>query len=262
MILRTTGIAMRIDPFSKTSVIVNWLTADRGRLTTLVKSAQRPRHMFLGHCDLFQTCELLYYAGRNSTLHILRECCATEFRVRFRTEWRRTVCASYLCDLLNRMSHPETPIPDIYRFASRTLDFLEREGSSAAVLHWAESRLLRLFGVAPRLGSCAGCGKPLEGCEGPLMFSVPRGGVLCSGCRTEAGAGIYPIAADVLAMLRTWQQAATPTIALRTAFTPEQQDAVEKILGAFVEYHLESSKARRIALDMLGTERIGPAIRH
>lgn len=256
MILRTTGIALRIDPFSKTSTIVNWLTADHGRLTTLVKSAQRPRHLFLGHCDLFHTCELLYYPGRHSALHVLKECGATSFRANLRTDWRSFACASYLCDLINRMSHPGTPLPEIYECASETLDFLDRFGSSPSVLYWAEIRLLRMFGVAPRLGTCVGCDKAIAADETPASFSVPRGGLLCGKCVSRTTGNVYAMSADVLAMLRTWQRAATPRIAFRTAITEEQRNTIDRIVGAFVEQHLESSGARRITLDLLCEERI------
>lgn len=251
MILKTHGVALRIEPFSKTSMTVRWLTPDKGRLTTLIKGAQRPRSVFLGQCDLFRSCELLYYEGRHSSLHILKECCAVDFREHLREDWKSAACASYLCDLLNRLSPEGVPHPEVYEFAGQTLDFLSSKGCSPTVVHWAETRLLRLLGLAPRLDACAACGRLLAKASASVGFSVPRGGLVCRECQPTPAHGVLFMPEDVLAMIRTWQETSSPTIALRTACTADQRIALGRLLGMFLDYHLESSRARTIALEML-----------
>jgi len=143
------------------------------------------------------------------------------------------------------------PLPDVYRFAWQILDFLAAKGCSLTVAHWAEIRLLKLLGVAPQVADCVACGKALPKAGSAVGFSVPRGGLLCRECQPVSAQGILPLSDDVLAMLRTWQETPSPTIALRTACTTDQHASLDRLLGAFVDYHLESSRARRIALDLL-----------
>ena len=43
MIQSATGIILRTRPLTETSVIVNWLTPDCGRISTVAKGARRPK---------------------------------------------------------------------------------------------------------------------------------------------------------------------------------------------------------------------------
>ena len=53
MIQSATGIILRTRPLTETSVIVNWLTPDFGRISTVAKGARRPKSQFAGKLDLF-----------------------------------------------------------------------------------------------------------------------------------------------------------------------------------------------------------------
>ena len=87
-ILKTTAIALRIAPYSNTSRIVVWLTEEGERLATIIKGALRPKSLFIGEYDLFNTSEVLYYQRREDGLRIVRECSLLQDRPRFRTDWR------------------------------------------------------------------------------------------------------------------------------------------------------------------------------
>ena len=74
MIQKTTGIVLRVIPFSRTSHVIQWLTSSHGRMATIAKGAQRPKSLLLGQYDLFYTCEILFYPRERTGLHVLREC--------------------------------------------------------------------------------------------------------------------------------------------------------------------------------------------
>jgi DNA repair protein RecO (recombination protein O) len=251
MISKTHGIALRIDPFSKTSQIVSWLTPDKGRLSTLVKGALRPRSPFLGQYDLFYTCELIYYPGLRSSLAILKECSPLTWRTGLRGNWKSCLAASYFADLVHRLTPVDVSNGALYRFVGRMLDFLSKQGGNINTLHWAELKLLTMLGVGPRLRSCVSCGSHDIQSSRPTAFSVPRGGLLCPPCSTRTGEPIIPVSHDALAMLRLWQKAPTPFIAKRTACTEPQHQTIDRILGGFLAYHLESTRARVIVMEML-----------
>ena len=251
MITKTHGIALRIDPFSKTSHVVSWLTPDRGRIATLIKGAQRPRSQFLGQYDLFYTCELIYYPGLRSSLGILKECSPLNWRTGLREDWKACLAASYFADLVNRLTPADVANGTLYRLVGRVLDFLARQGGNINTLHWAELKLLTLLGVGPRLLSCVACGSREFQSARPAAFSIPRGGLLCASCRADTEGSIVPVSQDALAMLRLWQQAPNPLIAKRTTCTEPQHRMMDKLLGGFLTYHMESSRSRDIAMEML-----------
>jgi DNA repair protein RecO (recombination protein O) len=251
MIIKTTGIVLRLDPFSKTSQVITWLTPDHGRIATLAKGAKRSKNNLVGQYDCFYSCELLFYQTRHSALHILKECSPLSARHGFRTDWRAALSASYICDLLARLTSPGAACPVLFDWADKTLDFLATQGTGDTVLNWAELKLLKLLGMAPKLSGCQVCGVRTWPEDRPALFSIPRGGLLCQTCKSSQDSLTLSLPHDVLAMLKGWESTSTPLMAKRTTRTPRQAHTASKLLGAFIHYHLESSRSREIALGLI-----------
>jgi DNA repair protein RecO (recombination protein O) len=240
MITKTRGIVLRIEPFSKTSHVVTWLTPDLGRVLILVKGAQRRKSAFLGQYDFFYSCEILYYTREGTTLQILKECWPEKTRERLRSNWRATVCASYFCDLVARLCPTGEGHAGVYALMDLALDCLHSQGTAESVAFWFELRILGLLGFAPQLTTCCSCGAGL-GVEDAdqAIFSVSRGGLRCNRCSADATEITIPITSDVLAILRRWQASDNPQLARNTVFTRRQYDSAEEILGVFLRYHLD-----------------------
>jgi DNA repair protein RecO (recombination protein O) len=253
MIEKTQAIVLRYHPFSNTSRVVSWLTPGSGRITTLVKGSQRPRSWFLGQYDLFYTCELVYYVRERTSMHIARECSPQKTRDRFREDWKACAAASYLADLMWRVSPPDAPHAGLFDLLDTALDDLAESGAAAQFVFWFELKFMHVLGLAPRLRRCLVCGKELLVGAGRSKFCYARGSILCGTCARESSeVGVVPIAPDILAMLTGWQRAQTPQAALSTQCTRWQLGEIEKLLGLFLTYHLETSfSSRGIALGLL-----------
>ncbi len=252
MIHKTQAIVLRYFPFSNTSRIVSWLTPDDGRIATLVKGSQRPKSFFLGQYDLFYTCELVYYARDRAGVHIARECSPLKTRYRFRDDWKAMAAASYLSDLLFRVSPPDAPHHNLFALLDSGLDHLAANGAAASFLFWFELKLLDDLGFAPRLKHCLNCERELQPGTRKAKFSYARGGILCSACADAGAEGAPPIAPDILAILSGWQRARSSQAALSTQCTTWQLGEIEKLLGLFLTYHLDMAlPSRAIALDVL-----------
>ncbi|MGZ4965246.1 MAG: DNA repair protein RecO, partial [Limisphaerales bacterium] len=70
---RARGIVLRTRPLTDTSLIVNWLTPDLGRVATVAKGARGPKSSFRGQMDLFYLCDFSFVRSKRSDLHTLRE---------------------------------------------------------------------------------------------------------------------------------------------------------------------------------------------
>jgi recombinational DNA repair protein (RecF pathway) len=132
MIVKTEAIVLRWYPVSETSRVVSWLTPERGRLSTLIKGALRPKSAFLGQYDLFQTCELLYYARPHEGLMITREVApvrtarAACARTGGPAGWPPT-CAAWW----GRVTPPEAAQAELFHLLNECLDELAGEGANA-----------------------------------------------------------------------------------------------------------------------------------
>lgn len=249
---KTRAIALRVTPYSQTSQIVNWLTADSGTLATLVKGACRPKSAFLGQYDAFYTCELLYYTRARNHLHIIRECAPIRTRPRLRDDWRSSACASYCCDLARRTVPQGVPQRHLYSLLESVLGCISLRTATASILFWYELRFLEQMGLWPRLDSCVSCGRVVPSSPAVISFDTAGGGVVCTPCVRKKGITPIRMGADIMALLRAWQSAADPEAALRIRCSDDQGHKVDRILGGYMTYHLDlEMAARRIALRML-----------
>ncbi len=251
MIAKTPAIVLRYAPSGETSRVVTWLTPRTGRIATVLKGALRPKSGFLGQYDLFYTCELLYYRRPARQVYLAKECAPLKLRPAFRSDWRATALASYWTDLAARVSPAHAPQSSLYRWLELGLDTVLTAGPSIGLCGWLELRLLRQLGLAPQLTACSGCQAALP-LGRPTVFSAARGGLLCAACARHDRSEALPVPADIQAILQRWQQAATPEAALRIRCTAAQTAALNRILGAFLRYHLDLAlPSRQIALDIL-----------
>lgn len=272
MILKTQAIALRIAPFGETSRIVTWLTADHGRLTTIIKGSQRRKSRFLGQYDLFYTCELLFYLRLHQGVHIVKECSPLKTRVALRSRWRAAACASYFAHLAGRISPPYAPHPELFRLLDKALDAFAEERQIEACLCWFELKTMAAMGLAPQLLACLQCRRRLDGRASVsgrggtddsgghgrrVFFSHAGGGVLCGVCAGARGAAAEPLAPDVLGLLRFWQASRSWSSARIARCAPRQLEAVARLLGLLLRYHLEVAPIPRdLALEVM--RRKGP----
>ena len=101
--VKTEATCLRINPWSRTSHVVSWLTPS-GRVATLVKGAVRPKSAFLGQYDLNYTCGIVYYARAHGEAHALRECFPLERRDDLRGDYAALAVASYFRALADELA--------------------------------------------------------------------------------------------------------------------------------------------------------------
>ena len=232
MIVRTTAIPLACHPYSSTSRIVHWLTRHHGKISTLLKGALRPKSPFLGEYELFGTSELLYFQKRAGTLHNGKECALLHPRTAFRTDWRAMQAASRLSTLFNRTTPDEAPQPGLFEFFEELLDLAEEYGRHPQFLPWAELRFCTHHGHAPNLGPCVLCPS-----EKDLRFCASSGGTVCAECSKSHKLPTLECPTDVLAILRTWQQADHPRAVVETRLSAKQENRIDTIVETFMRHH-------------------------
>ncbi len=121
----TEGIILSLHPLTDSSLIVTWLTRDRGRVKTVAKAARRPNSPFAGQLDLFFAAELTFAESRRSELHTLREVKLLCQPGRLRHDYAALKAASKLAEYLNKSLEPEFPDPELYDLCKNYLQSLE-----------------------------------------------------------------------------------------------------------------------------------------
>jgi DNA repair protein RecO (recombination protein O) len=129
--MTTEGIVLNLHALTDSSLIVTWLTRDRGRMKTVAKAARRPTSPFAGQLDLFYVATLTFAESKRSELHMLRELKLIRQPERLRQDYAVLKAASSLAEYLGKTLEPEFPDPPLYEMCKSYFETLET-GDAAA----------------------------------------------------------------------------------------------------------------------------------
>jgi DNA repair protein RecO (recombination protein O) len=146
---RAHGVILRTRPFTETSLIVNWLTPEFGRLGIIAKGARRTKSPFRGKLDLFYEGEFSFQRSRRSELHTLREVVLRETNIALRHELGYLQQASYCSALIEQTTETQTPLPEIYELFLGFLHSLPQQPPKPRTIFAFELRLLQALGLSP-----------------------------------------------------------------------------------------------------------------
>lgn len=145
------GLILRTRPLTETSLIVNWLTAEHGRIATVAKGARRPKSPFAGKLDLFYQAEFTFRRSRRSELHALREVSLKATHAALRTELAYLQQAAYGAALIAQATETDTPLPGAFALLRGLLEFLPQQPPLPQTVFALELKLLHELGLAPDL---------------------------------------------------------------------------------------------------------------
>lgn len=242
-IYRTEGIVLRSYPFRDTSKVVVLYSPKFGKLGLVAKGARRPKSIFVGSLEPITYIKVTLYHRENRELHTLSQAEVVEPFRRIKEDIGLLGYASAACELVLRLTPPESPNPPLFRALSEVLREMGRTGKGEVLLWWFELRAAEALGYRPELGRCAFCGGPLEGAS--FGFRAEAGGVLCPRCASD---GDFPLSPGAVRLLLRLQKltAARAAMLSTSGSTGEQARGA---LRALLSYHTERKGLR--ALDFL-----------
>jgi DNA repair protein RecO len=263
--VRDRALLLRRFAYGESSLVVQALTREQGRLHLIAKGAYRPTSRFYAALDLFDTLELSWSHQRGRDLQPLA---GAQILVRRHRIARRTPtfrAAAGVLELATAAAREGQHERELLALAERALDALDA-GRLPPVGVQVEFELafLQNLGLAPALGHCAACGRgapagarrAAPAVRGPrptgarTAFSASAGGRLCRACAEEArGAGrrVGTLPLDVLDFARQLTEAggAGAEEGVRDELAWDGCDAaglerVHDFVARFLEFHLET----------------------
>jgi DNA repair protein RecO (recombination protein O) len=148
---RAQGIVLRTRPLTDTSLIVNWLTPDLGRISTVAKGARGPKSSFRGQLDLFYLDEFSFVRSKRSDLHTLREAKVVETHADLRRDLAYVQQASYCATLIEQSTETETPLEKVYEDFRSLVNELPKHAPQPQTIFGFEIKLLNELGLGPDL---------------------------------------------------------------------------------------------------------------
>lgn len=151
MVETATGLVLRTRPLTETSLIVEWLTKDLGRLSTVAKGARRPQSGFRGKLDLFYLADFSFARSRRSELHTLREVRLVNTHKALRENLAYLQQAAYCAKLVEQCTETETPLTDVFLLLKGLLEHLPGRPAQPRSVFAFELKLLEELGLGPDL---------------------------------------------------------------------------------------------------------------
>lgn len=183
---KTTGIVLRVIPFSETSCIVTMFTRDFGKVTTMAKGARRPKSPFEAALDVLALCRIVFLNKNSDAMGLLTE---AKLERRFRSATRsldRLYAGYYIVELLNSMTDDGDPHPELFELSTQVIRQIDSseisdEEVGLALLNY-ELKMLSILGHLPMLTKCVSCGRE-KTTIARVSFGLNAGGILCGACR-------------------------------------------------------------------------------
>lgn len=240
-VVTTPAILLRSYPYSESSLVLRYLTAELGLVSAIAKGARR-QGKGGGGFDNFSEGALTLYVKDSRELQTVKDFEVRTSHLPLGRHPLRFGGAALLAELVLRHAGQETDLA-LYRHVSDTLPLLEAIDDDAALLArllagaWS---LVTLLGFGPELGRCVGCGREMEAeMEGGGevgRFDFEAGGVRCGAC---GGGGDGP---------RVGPGARHQLAALAAGRIPDDFSHGQvhlRILGDFVTFHVSGGHRLR-----------------
>ncbi|HEY4316203.1 MAG TPA: DNA repair protein RecO [Herbaspirillum sp.] len=152
------GFVLHSYPYKETSLIIDLLSRDHGRVALVAKGAKRPHSKLRGVLQTFQPLSV-NWTGK------------AEVRTLVAAEWvggllplekSALLCGFYLNELLVKLLARDDPHPELFDHYVATLNQLAHGESPPIVLRQFERALLKASGVAVDLSRCTATGGLVE----------------------------------------------------------------------------------------------------
>lgn len=261
MVARTgEGLILRRFAWGETSLVLQVLTRERGRVHLIAKGVYRPTSRYFAALDLFDTLELTWSQQGERELQSLTAARILQRRARLADDGARYRAALAMLELTSAGAAEARAERGLFEVLTGGLDALlltDVPGDAASVAF--ELGFLSDLGLAPALLECAACGRPASkrsdaaGARGARAvgprseFSAGAGGRLCGPCARAARAAGRRVGTLPLDVLELAERLARiqPGDAAGLREAARESDApglgrTRDFVARFVEYHLET----------------------
>jgi DNA repair protein RecO (recombination protein O) len=236
------ALILRTYKLGEADRIVVFLTRDRGKKRGVAKGARRPRSRYMGALEPMTRAGVAYFEREQREL----------VRLNYVEPSRSPMSAAslgalghvgYFAELIDEWSPDAHADERLYRLGSSMVDALAAGTPVDRLARYFEYWLLRLQGVYPAIGACAGCGGGLG--DGAVM--PPRDHVfICRGCG-PSGSGTL-VSAEAMRFLKASASVAPEgleALPLAAISSRQLETAHRRLINLHLEKELKSARVLR-----------------
>ena len=191
MLYTVNGIITRENIVGDNAKYITIVTAERGKISVLVRGATKLRNKFTAPTQPFSYSEFVVY--ENNGKYVLNEAALKEnFFYRLK-DYTAVSLGTYMLSVLEYLTNDEQPEPEMLRTALNALFVISGDNKKDLRLIKGafEMRMAYLAGFAPQIMQCAGCGLRPEEQTDKLFLNVMEGQLFCRKCNDAHRFGLH-----------------------------------------------------------------------
>lgn len=179
MLYKTEGIVIRTIDYGESHKIITLYTKEHGKLSLMARGAKKPKSRLSAISQLFTYGLFLFFRSNPEKMGTLSQGERLKSFKAIRHDLVRTAYASYFAELVDKMMADDEHHPDLFPLLLTLFSQLDEGKDPAFLARLFELKMIVLGGYRPEVERCVICKKE----EGPFLFSVKEGGILCTACQ-------------------------------------------------------------------------------
>jgi len=214
---RHDAVIVAVHPSGESTLVVDLLTRDAGRMGCVARGARRSKHRFAGGLDVLMRVDVDEEPPRKGELHELREAVVTQDFQGLRRDPLALGRAAYIAELSAALTPRNQESLQTFELLLEALRLLSSETCGPALLRWVEAHVLMMTGELSPPDCCAACGTPLN--RVVRVTDDSPGHLFCLDCSPANSYALPPSEAALLVDCTHWsmQQAARATVTEMTS---------------------------------------------
>ena len=226
-----TGMVLSAAPIGEYDRRVVLLTKERGRISAFAKGARKPNSSLVAAVNPFAFGEFTLYEGRNSnTIHSAK---ISNYFSELRMDVEGAYYGFYFLEMAAYYTREGQDERDMLKLLYQTMRALTNPKiPNRLIRHIFELKTICINGEAPQVFQCVTCGDS----ERPKVFSVRKGGLVCSECMLDVADGLHLDTSTLYAM----QYIESSTIEKLYTFILSEQvlNELAKVMGRYIDVYV------------------------
>ncbi len=183
--ITVTGMVLSTAPVGEYDRRVVILTKEQGKVAAFARGARRPNSSLVGAVNPCSFGKFTLYAGRSS--YTVRSAVISNYFAELRDDIIGAYYGFYFLEFADYYSKEGNDEQEMLKLLYQTMKALVNDRIPDQLIRYIfELRALCINGVGPQVFQCVSCGDK----ERPALFSVKKGGLVCSGCMQDVADGM------------------------------------------------------------------------
>ncbi len=183
--IQTEAFIVHLYDYSETSRIIQFLTAQRGKISCIAKGARRKNNPWNYSLDRLNRVEIFYTLKSTREIQTLTDLHLIDSYPELKKDIKKQVLASLILETAFSMTETEQKAQRTYSQTCKAFEQISNPDLLpeyfAFISCWHLWKILVHNGIEPQLNVCVRCGKPIKDTN---YFSF-QGGVVCKNCKPD-----------------------------------------------------------------------------